>query len=1203
MEPKTDIMFPGRIGEVSGFDADPSAAAMIITETLLAAYARVAIQQVQQDEGDTKKYVLLRGIEVSEGGSKHGRHFVFLPTGARHDLFRIDFAGEQRSEPDGRDPAKIIQKTVVKSDMVRYSLTLSGPDTIVDEYGTRLRDVQKPTVPGYDLYHIDVRNPVNTQDPKGRQKSTQALPELWRPDVFCAFAVRSTVDQKSTWKYVGFFNRPARLNSSIEAIDRYLRHLMAGNIAILPDHPIQRKRFNVTTGSLENDKSEPIYPVDITSLPASSQLPDFPEGFGPDDFAIVPSVAFEDGVAYVMVPWAHPFSFLLQEYIRVIRGALEMDSRGQIVRVRSVRKTPDYTLALASGSYELLIFTTYFVPSTNQHHMDIAVRDANIARILFGSSPEWGKKREAENRREGNTGAQPMRVSSPGQGCLDANVCREVINGLGHDGEQGRIWGVLAGSQGRDKEFCEMFGLSSDELESMLFADATFFRSFAGKSVCYADGVAHWMQQMGQGLKIEEVRDAVRRAYKEALQPFIENVILNLHSSVQRGRNAVTTEAKDSSNYIVILQEGHLISGIRKGDANESTNTTKLIYIVDHSKFLNVDRERGTFKRMDGGVFLYWPESKASISAKATLYSLEVNNGSVRPQEAERARRAINYSMRCPYGYISNIFRKILDFTGEHVEFFGSVRIEGNPAQGAVFNLGSLKSYKPALVTLQNGLLAATHAEYFIANAEDPARLQRIRRLTVMKRMWESYIYTHTYIHSLVVLKAETGQAPIAEAAKADNRKLLLAFALARFLRLSQGRDSVPNIYDLLPYNTLAIEPGVLKGYVYGNTAANALEDRYKSVYDNFVNDCDDVYRAERLWCLDRVDKEMTASNFSINEEELTNLDIVNGFLLAEDFVSGVGAISGFFNWKQYVAMSASVIWARDGHNEPMIFIKGLIVALRQGTTLKEPSASPLESMFALKRKEIDGEGVEVDVVSFVNTASGAVFPNIANVPIFTDGRQSKRNRHDNEGLCDAVVASTLNEALSANTSFVYILARGIAAGGPNRYYGMDYIRGREPRERQAAIAPSANHYTYEPPAGIVKLYSGSEELVRAETRGVWGQGVHITECYMRPAVDVVQLVRQDVGGERFISRTDRTSSLIHASRTNRASLSRLPPDSQNISHKTNFFDRLIAQRRGVPEILRTGNNPGERVASAKYANRAVREYLVDLGVIEDVRE
>ena len=85
-------------------------------------------------------------------------------------------------------------------------------------------------------------------------------------------------------------------------------------------------------------------------------------------------------------------------------------------------------------------------------------------------------------------------MHSYGFGCLDNRVCRKAVNGLGDS-----TWVYFTSSSTKNGDINEMLGRTSDEIDQLLFDDATFYRSFIGKSCSYVDAVAHWMRQQKDG--------------------------------------------------------------------------------------------------------------------------------------------------------------------------------------------------------------------------------------------------------------------------------------------------------------------------------------------------------------------------------------------------------------------------------------------------------------------------------------------------------------------------------------------------------------------------------------------------------------------------------------------------------------------------------------------------------------------------------
>jgi hypothetical protein len=1147
------LSFMGRIGYVSGFDPSKDATVMLLLETLLACYARIAIQR-----NDSGNDILLRAITIVDNGIQFGRHFILLPETGTHVLFKVDFTSTD--QPEGN-----VSRTVVESHMNPYQLLPANEDTIVDERGSTLNEIEDAVIaPGYKLYYIDIRDPAT---------STKDTVRTWKSNGFYMFAIRSTLGDKISWNYVAFFNRLKTINAEISSVNQYLRHVVAGNLSTTDIKP---RTLNRLTGRMEHAKVPPISPIEIVSTQTSNSL-QLPENV--DKYHIVPSVSFVDGRANVLVPWAHPYAETLTRYIDAVHRSIEINSVMKI-KINTIRKEPDYTIAFGDGTEELVIITIITIPKTGQQRSSIAIRHSSIARVIFGSNPAWARETLGSN----------VLVSSPGFGCLDYGACSKIIKDA--DDKKETLWQEQVDSSYRNNRFNEMLGRTSDEIDSMLFTDSSFFRSFIGRSASYAEAVGHWMKEV-----MEFDRDAItlakreiQEAYKEALKPFIMNELNDLCISASRGEEVgisgkvVTSRAgKDSRNFIIILQEGHLNSGSTKMSRDRVENLSKLLYEIDSNKFIAVSERDNTYKKPDGGIFLCCWKNNVVRNAERTLRDIRMDSGAANSREADEAESKINYSMSCPYSYFAHAFHKILQFTDNHLDFFVSTKVKGNPRFDA--ELDTVQNITMASVTMENNMLNANNTEFTLSKNKE-TRSMYLKNLYRMKEAFNRYIFTYDFLSSLVPLKKND---PINAA---HNKQIIFALGLA-FLLGARNSVKNPNIYELLPHT--------VNSGTFDESLFKDLEEAYPNVYRNIITNCDIEFRQKRLNIMRDVHNSISKKGYKFDITNFSCLDIVNASLLNDDFNVKLSTIAGYLHWTQYLAISASVIYAQKGITEDAIFLGDYAAKKLKGIEVDSSTAdfSDVENFFIREPFE-DGNGKMVDLLEFINKGCvKSIMPNIANVPIFSDGGQGPYSR---DSLEDAVVVSTLDPALSVNSNFTYLISRsmplrreGILA------YKFDFIKGRNRQKKTGGVflVEGSRPYLYEgnvvpqPPRAVL-----AEERPRAKAVSTWDQEVQVSTAYSRPSVDVIGRVRERINayGHDYVNKADRTNFLIEFASHNRETLSRLSCTSDDISHGSTLHETINYQRTGVRQMLNLGKN-ASGINRDKEKAIYIGEYLQKIGV------
>jgi hypothetical protein len=929
------------------------------------------------------------------------------------------------------------------------------------------------------------------------------------------------------------------------------------------------------------------------------------------------------------------------------------------MKVKTLRKHPDYELALGPHPARELIIITVHVTGARQHKTTVAVRDECIGRILFGSNPAWHARRLEE--RMGKSG----KISAPGFGCLDLTTCR-----IARDGADRNLWDNFMYTPTRNGEFHEMIGRSADELDRILFADSAFYRSFIGRNATYFEAVAHWIDKVGRikigeslretkresaltdpttsadltedyinsiNLKLAEMRDnmekSVREAYRRALAPYIETVLKALISSAPLGTSGQTGD-KDSTNYIRVLQEGHGFYGhIYRTQDSEEHNTSKLVYEIADTLYLAVT-DIGAYKMVDGGIYLCCKKDKVVPKAAHDII-LKHATSRVSQVELQKAYEVIVSSAFCPYGYMAHALQKITDFSDNHLDFFLATKVDNHyPSETKMIDPRNCVSSHTTLQPKpdKKDTIHATSIKYF-TDLDDKGRNDKLFYLRFLKELWTKYIYTWPYIHSLIEMYSEVkGTASEQQRSAKRNRERVFAFVLARFLRTTPAAiqelaldTDTPNIYELMPYGRFGQTKRVVD-----DEFVHSMETKYRTVFRNFFTNSDEAYRHERMWCMRECEKILDAG--LLREDEFTNLDFVHGYLLADNFVvDPANGYPGYMNWKQYIAMSSSVVYAREGVNESMTFLQGAFAAARGGTKLvfsKSGGATP-GSRFLQKDSIMTVDGEE-DVMRLFNNqekVDTAVLVNIANVPIYNEGKQLGNN----------IMVSTLNEALSSGNNFVYLLARSLHVRSEKSVYEFDFVSGRPPLPPSNAINLSATAefrhtesirnavHTWgaidlrssvgRPTAGAPSagqgapaefMYANGGPGVMLATRGVANRAV-VAPGIQHRVVDIVTEVRNvldnlaqtDQDGRtrvRYLSKPECSALLIDLAAHGRNTLSKLPPGPHRGSYRETLSETVASYRTQViPVISLTRGVRGDSVRAEDYSIADMENYMQSL--------
>jgi len=1235
----TKLAFMGKVGEVSGFDSEIDATAVLILETLLAAYSRVAIQ-INPDEVP----IVLRPTEVKIDNIMCGRHFFLLEKGATHEMFRVKLV--QRDDTEAKSNGNgTYRHTVVTTSLIHHKIMLATPSTVVDEQGTKLDEILKGASPqvshreafdNFDLYYLDMNESSDWKGPSS--------------DSFFMFMVQTMIGTSEKWRFLTFFARPPVPANDTYAIRVYLMNLMANNLSPEPFFQSKFDQSAVTMSPDDNNFMKNLENGEVEPSPTVTEdlepyvLPEINRehwgNISTEEFPIVQSVVFVSNQWYVLSPWSQHYAGLLYLYINVVRAALQINNY-TIEGLKTLRSEPDYETVLGLDSQtELIIITRHYNKKSTQNITTVAIQHSCIARLIFGSNPSWHQQ-YLEIKADG--GKAPT-ISSPGFGCLDVTVCREA-----RDSMPNNFWKNFTNGAKRNGEFHEMIGRTAEELDSILFADSVFFRSFIGRNATYAEAVRHWIETVGRmklettmrkakegaalteaeiiivSRRVADIRDVamsqIEKAYSKALTPYIEKVINQLISTTMLTVPGQNRE-KDSTNYIRILQAGHQFEGfIMNAQKGDRKDTTKLIFSVYRSRFLNINPEK-FYRQVDGGIYLMClrrdvePESARAVITRSMMSEID-------DEKKQQAYDAITYSAFCPYGYLAHSLYKILEFSGNHLDFFPASKVDATSREGTrVMGPHNCSVSKTTLNEKagDGSTLSASAVQYFI-DENERGREDKILYLSCVKELWSKYIFTWSYIHSLLEFQVEKKERPATKQGRKHhddmdglwtvqhNNERKFALVLAKFLRTERPIDLnkpfdpnwTPNIYELMPYDRFAnLSPLSARDY---RNVSETMGGKYRNVYRNFYTNCDEAYKSERLWCMQQADR--LSSSGLIQEEELTNLDMVHGYLLVQDFVFQEQA-STYLNWKQYITMSASVIYARRGINEKITFLSGAIVSACTGEPI-DPKKVPVETQhFKKKQTMVTFDDKEEDVLSLFNNrnkVSLTVFANIANVPIYNEGF----------GLGNNIMVSTLNEALSPANNFVYMLARSLHVRFPGKTYEFDLVYGKPWVARSAGlnlytgaefrrvggqvIVPQMpelerNMFANGGPSVMVAARSVDE---RPATAFPQQQNVNVV-AEMRNLIENSREVVDGKVQQKYLPKLMRSEELAKiASKIGRNMLTWLPPDSGRTSAKQTLKATIISYRTQVTPFITVPGDQQEVIQAVTHTGLDIEAYIAGL--------
>jgi hypothetical protein len=301
--------------------------------------------------------------------------------------------------------------------------------------------------------------------------------------------------------------------------------------------------------------------------------------------------------------------------------------------------------------------------------------------------------------------------------------------------------------------------------------------------------------------------------------------------------------------FVSLLQPSMNFSGKRNN--SQTQDSLKLMSLFMEPKHLKAFRDKdghvSMISRIDGGIFL-------------TMRKEYITDE--------------NRSILCPYETGMKEINDIYSMFGDNAEFCMPLRVISGLGQTVKVSLIGSNDHTPLNVRfLSDGTMIPIQSIPFNGNTLGLEKLDSFKDRTL------SFILCHRFIMKLERI--------------VPYREYTFACGLAKRLR-----GSGVSIYDLLPHKEITV-----------SSDATFAEENIPSVYANFVMNCDAKYKNHRKTFLTKESilsiMEETMPNMG-NEDFLTSLDRVNGFLLCSDFKK----TDNYFY--QHLALFASVIYARN---------------------------------------------------------------------------------------------------------------------------------------------------------------------------------------------------------------------------------------------------------------------------------------------------
>lgn len=592
--------------------------------------------------------------------------------------------------------------------------------------------------------------------------------------------------------------------------------------------------------------------------------------------------------------------------------------------------------------------------------------------------------------------------NSHGYGCINfvavqhlkskLDVTKSNVNG-------GNSSTYMWSDRNRDSVFNEIIGMTTAQIESLLFEDADLFNSYGGTNNLLLHKIFEYLSSTGLVLK-EDDKDLISQQYYQIMNAPIMKYITNLYDNFSAVRDSsflvserslqktidkklqdeqVDEVKKSSEAFIRILQKGpelmcvsRSVKGQKSNASGQARNdTTKITYCSEDPattwkqirKINNVETVQ--HKYCDGGLVFSFDQ---------------MSLGKIMPQNLGPNTSINDY--RCPYGYTARQVQILMDLLGPHCSFFVPYNLtkDLDKSNTSIYGIKLPSGYRDQeFIPCKPGSgypFFAKHASYALNDDKTDAINHREADLVIScKKNWLKYTETFSFLKACFA-DTTNQDVKLNQDAKLSS-EVKFSLLLARKLENNNPRS----IYNIMPYATETSTYDISKDTGIG-----------KNIRDNFITNCDSIFIENRKKIVKEVLNQMAElkkTNTRIEDLMFSKTEIVNAYLLRANFESKTTCMSKF----EYLCLSASVLFGKQ--KDTRVFSFGTLVNMD------------------LKNEE--------SIVRNFTGSSKIVFANLSNAPLW--GRMDGKKRE--------IYFKTMNPTFSVLTSALYFFTRSLET-----YYG-----------------------------------------------------------------------------------------------------------------------------------------------------------------------
>lgn len=542
---------------------------------------------------------------------------------------------------------------------------------------------------------------------------------------------------------------------------------------------------------------------------------------------VLPTISFYDEGEKVLVSYPERLVYTkkILEYIVALDSLIDKEKDNLVVGVSQ------------SVNNCFLRFDRKEIGIISQYHSGLRVvtniylKDKQMLRLICGSSPVFNSSNSnfmkfvAENSKQSKTSdGKVEKDASYGYGCINNNTMRylyKIINGGGPG--YPKLIDMLKDTAYRNSFINEQIGMTFEDMDNLLFENASQFYSFSGSNESLNDCIAHYCKNPNKDQITMEYYSIIANVFKdfyEQLYDLFNTVeisdLKNKAIRISSFQEKIPLEAtdKERKNFIRILLRGIEYYGYvtrDKGMPAPEYQTLKIAYQTDTPGKIypvatpNPDNTIKPYKYADGGTNFQYSFKKVtkSISEENEYISNIITKY---PSENHRPDPRSNADHLCHYGYTAKNLTLISQLIGGHLDYFIPSKTEFNMIPGES-NLSSVKTYIPGMTfpvlifgANSNELMTKGPLSKHIVYTDPANTSSELSNLKNLKSNWIGYTTTSDFYTRLADFsnnRREEMLKSVSFAKKLSNNNKLSIFSIMPFMKTITQKEENEGYFNL----------------------------------------------------------------------------------------------------------------------------------------------------------------------------------------------------------------------------------------------------------------------------------------------------------------------------------------------------------------------------------------------------------------------